>query len=95
MLELELFQSRLNRTIEEGDLVGVHWNKHKNVWSIVEMKSRKGVGLVKGYADEITLEDVTFHIDKAKQKGVRESGTKDRHAFVVGKVVSLRANKSL
>lgn len=88
MLNLELFQSRNNRTIVDGQLVGVHWNSHKNCWSIVSMKSRKSTGVVLGYASNITLEDVSFHIDKSKQKYVKENLKKERHAFVVGKIVS-------
>lgn len=89
--ELELFTPRFDRTIERGCLVGVHWNKHQEVWSIVAMKSRKSIGLVVGYADEITLKNVTFHIEKSKQAKVRELGSKDRHAFVVGEIVSFTA----
>lgn len=88
MLNLELFQSRNNRKIVDGQLVGVHWNAHKNCWSIVEMKSRKSTGVVLGYASNLTLEDATFLIVKSKQKKVRDTGTKDRHAFVVGKITS-------
>lgn len=87
----EKFVSREGRTIHSKMLVGVHWNAHKKVWSIVRMNSRKNVGLVLGYADEVTLRDVTTHIDKAKQKKVLNSPTnaKDRHAFMVGYIESL------
>ncbi|MBG9732275.1 hypothetical protein ABD87_22890 [Lysinibacillus sphaericus] len=95
MLNLTSFEPRLNRSIEQGDLVGVHWNLRKNTWSIVAMKSRKSVGLVVGYANAIILENVTFHIDKIKQASVREKGAKDRHAFVVGKIVDLNINEKL
>ena len=95
MLNLNSFEPRLNRTIEKGDLVGIHWNVRKNTWSIVAMKSRKSVGLVVGYANTITLENVTFHIDKIKQASVREKGAKDRHAFVVGEILDLNINEDL
>lgn len=85
----EKFVSRMGRTIDEKTLVGVHWNAHQQVWSIVQFKSRHSVGLVLGYASEITLRDVTTHIDKSKQKKVIESGTKDRHAFIVGYIEDL------
>lgn len=86
--DLALFQPKEERTIERGCLVGVHWNSHRNMWSIVGMKSRKSIGVVLGYCEEITLQDVTFHIEKSKQTKVREYGAKDRHAFVVGKLVN-------
>jgi hypothetical protein len=90
-INMEKFISRLDRTIDENTLVGVHWNAHQKIWSIVAFKSRHSVGLVLGYAKEITLRDCTTHIDKAKQKKVLESptGAKDRHAFIVGYIDSL------
>ena len=81
---IKLFQSKDGRTLERGMLVGVHWNSHKNKYSVVAFPSRHTVGLVVGYVDSITLKDCTFHIDKTKQRIVREKGTKERHAFVVG-----------
>lgn len=83
------FESREGRQIDNETLVGVHWNAHKNCWSIVSMKSRHTTGLVLGYCREITLRDVTTHIDKSKQKKVIESGKKDRHAFIVGYIEDL------
>lgn len=83
------FISKDERKLHSKMLVGVHWNAHKNVWSIVRMNSRKSVGLVLGYAPFVTLKDVTTHIDKTKQKKVIDSGVKDRHAFLVGYVDSL------
>lgn len=79
------FESRLGRTVEKNTLVGVHWNAHRSCWSIVQMKSRNTIGLVIGYADNLTLTDCTVKIDKSKQKNVRDSGVKDRHAFIVGR----------
>lgn len=91
-INLEKFVAREGRQIDEKTLVGVHWNSHKNCWSIVKMNSRHGVGLVLGYCQEITLRDVTTHIDKSKQKKVIESptGAKDRHAFMVGYIEDLQ-----
>ncbi|MEH7210111.1 hypothetical protein V7094_28550 [Priestia megaterium] len=87
----EKFVSRMGRTVEKNMLVGVHWNVRLNAWSIVQFKSRHAVGLVLGYASEITLRDVTTHINKSTQKKVIESptGAKDRHAFIVGYLVDL------
>jgi hypothetical protein len=91
-IAMENFESRMGRTIDKEMLVGVHWNAHKKIWSIVQMKSRHSVGLVLGYASEVTLRDVTTHIDKSKQKKVLESPTqaKDRHAFIVGYIEDLK-----
>jgi hypothetical protein len=78
------FTSYNERKIHSNMLVGVHWNARKKVWSIVRMNSRHSVGLVLGYASQVTLRDVTTHIDKIKQNSVIETGAKDRHAFMVG-----------
>lgn len=90
-INIEQFESREGRNIDKNSLVGVHWNSHKNCWSIVSMKSRHTTGLVLGYCQEITLRDVTTHIDKSKQKKVLASPTqaKDRHAFMVGYIEDL------
>lgn len=81
-----MFKSRNGRKVEKGQLVGVHYNAHRNTWSVVEMKSRKTVGLVLGYTDAISLIKCTVKIDKAKQRLVRNKQHKDRHAFIVGYV---------
>lgn len=83
------FTSRMGREIDQEKLVGVHWNAHKKVWSIVQMKSRHTTGLVLGYASQVTLRDVTTHIDNSKQKTVIATGKKDRHAFMVGYLENL------
>lgn len=92
-MKIEKFTAREGRKIDGKTLVGVHWNAHKKCWSIVGMKSRKTTALVLGYCDEITLRDVTTHIDKSKQRKVIESptGAKDRHAFMVGYIEDLEA----
>ncbi|MFJ8247330.1 hypothetical protein [Peribacillus asahii] len=91
-LDLSKFVSREGRTIQHGDLVGMHWNAHQDCYSIVSMKSRNTVGLVLGYADSATLVDCTVKIDKSKQKKVWNTGTKDRHAFIVGRIESLNGD---
>lgn len=94
--DLTKFTPRNNRTIQQGDLVAVHWNSHQNTWSIVEMKSQKTIGLVKGYAHELTLTNaVTFKIDKTKQRTVIEHGAKDRHAFVIGYIESFEVDTTM
>lgn len=88
-IAMQKFTPRMGRTIDKNTLVGVHWNAHKKIWSIVAFKSRKTVGLVLGYASQVTLRDVTTHIDKTKQKKVIDSNVKDRHAFMVGYIEDL------
>ena len=86
------FEPKDGRKLEKGMLVGVHWNSHKDCYSVLAMKSKKTTGLVLGYVDSIELSQVTFKIEEATQKKVREQGTKDRHAFVVGYVVNVGIN---
>lgn len=82
--------SRNDRSIEKGQLVAVHYNSHKSCFSVVSVSSRHSIGNVLGYVDNIVLSDCTTHIDKAKQRSVRNTGVKDRHAFIVGKIVSTK-----
>jgi len=89
------FISRNGRILEKGQLVGIHWNSHKNVYSIVEFKSRNTAGLVIGYAMSVTLLNCTVKIDKSKQKTVREKNRKDRHAFIVGYVEDINQKEEL
>lgn len=89
-IAMENFTSRMGRTIDKNTLVGVHWNAHQDCWSIVKFNSRHSVGHVLGYCQEITLRDCTTHIDKSKQKKVREGTAKDRHAFIVGYIEDLK-----
>ncbi|MDY7043649.1 hypothetical protein RVS70_05460 [Virgibacillus sp. M23] len=84
-----IFTPYKDRKISIGQLVAVHWNAHKKTFSIVEMKSRNSIGKVLGYASHITLEGCYFKIDKSKQKKTIETGVKDRHAFVVGRIKDL------
>jgi hypothetical protein len=92
-IDVKKFESRQGRTIDNHTLVGVHWNAHKKIFSIVSMKSRNSVGLVLGYANQVTLRDCTTKIDKSKQKKVIESGVKDRHAFIVGYIENLEVER--
>lgn len=89
------FVSRNGRILKKGQLVGVHWNSHKEVYSIVEFKSRNTAGLVIGYASSVTLINCTVKIDSSKQKTVREKNRKDRHAFIVGYVEDINQKKEL
>jgi len=89
------FISRNGRILEKGQLVGVHWNSHKNVYSIVEFKSRNTAGFVIGYAMSVTLLNCTVKIAGSKQKTVREKNRKDRHAFIVGYVEGINQKEEL
>jgi hypothetical protein len=86
---MDNFTPRDNRTIEHGQLVAVHWNAHKQTYSILAMKSANSIGNVIGYADNITLTDCRFKIDRTKQQIVHKEQRKERHAFIVGHVQSL------
>lgn len=72
------------RSIEIGQLVALHWNSHKNVYSIVRMKSKKTIGEVVGYCKQATLSNAYTKIELSKQKTVKETSVKDRHAYIVG-----------
>jgi len=89
------FISRNGRELKQGQLVGVHWNSHKNIWSIVEFKTRKTVGLVLGYAEQVTLKNCTVKIDESKKRKALEKGQKDRHAFIVGEIVNCGKSEKL
>ena len=75
-----------SRELLIGQLVAVHFNSHKDTYSIVEMKSPNTIGNVLGYADNLTLADCRFKIDNYKQKSVIDTAVKDRHAYVIGYV---------
>lgn len=81
---MEQFVPYKERKVEKGQLVALHWNSHKNVFSIVEMKSKRTLGMVLGYCKQATLTKAYTKIDASKQKTVRETEVKDRHAFIVG-----------
>lgn len=85
---MEFFTSRNGAVITEGQTVAVHWNAHQNCYSIVEMKSANTIGKVLGYADYVTMADVKTKIDKSKKKKSLENMVKDRHTFLVGKILS-------
>lgn len=69
---------------EGKTLVGVHWNSHRNCWSVVNMKSRKTVGLLNTHMQTLVLSDISFKVDLSKKRKALEIGKKDRHTFIVG-----------
>lgn len=81
-----MFVSRMNRELKIGQLVAVHFNSHKKTFSIVEMRSRSTLGVVLGYSNSITLNNCWVKIDKSKQNNVKNTGVKDRHAYIIGYV---------
>lgn len=70
--------------VENGTLVGIHWNSHKKCWSVVNFKSRKTHTLLKCHMSVLYLKDISFKIDNSKKKKALEIGKKDRHTFIVG-----------
>jgi hypothetical protein len=65
--------------------VRVYYNLHKHTFSIQHKVD--GRWLVRDYADEVTLKDVTFKVSEAGRKRVIEEGRKNVHAFVIGTLV--------
>lgn len=65
--------------------VRVYYNLHKHTFSI--QHKVEGRWLVRDYADEVTLKDVTFQVSQAGRKRVIEEGRKNVHAFVIGTLV--------
>ncbi len=84
-----MFVPYKDRELKLGQLVAVHFNSHKDTYSIVNMNSANTLGHVLGYSNNITLTNCRFKIDKSKQQAVRDTGVKDRHAYVIGYVESL------
>ena len=64
--------------------VRIYYNLHKHTFSI--QHKAEGRWLVRDYADEVTLKDVTFKVSEAGRKRVIEEGRKNVHAFIVGRV---------
>lgn len=58
--------------------VGVYRNLHRNCYSV------KQDGLVKAHADELMLNNCTFHVNANGRKRVRETKRKEVHAWIKG-----------
>lgn len=72
------------RTIKQGQRVFVYRNLHKNTWSIRDVST----GLVLGYSDTLTLNNVTFTVSEKGRQRVLKEKVKNVHAGVVGDYVS-------
>jgi hypothetical protein len=66
----------------QGKKVAVAFNWHLKLFSIRE----KPGGKVIGYTKAITLEWVSFDIDKKKALAIRKGGPKTLHSYVVGEI---------
>lgn len=65
--------------------VRVYYNLHKHTFSI--QHKVEGRWLVRDYADEVTLKDVTFKVSEAGRQRVIQESKKNVHAFVIGTLV--------
>jgi hypothetical protein len=63
--------------------VSVYFNLHRKLFSL-RAEEGPSKGKVIGHAREVTLDGVAFHVGKAGQAKVRETGKKNVHAFVRG-----------
>ncbi|MCA1800127.1 MAG: hypothetical protein LC650_02390 [Actinobacteria bacterium] len=72
------------RSIAYGQRVKVYKNLHKNTYSVVDVTT----GLVLGYADRITLQDVDFKVSEAGRQRVLQEKRKNVHAYVTGTFVA-------
>lgn len=66
--------------------VYVYYNLHKSCWSVKSYET----GKVIFHTQEIRLKNVEFRVRKGGQRRVRESGSKNVHAFVIGEIDTLK-----
>ena len=64
--------------IDESRSVEVYRNLHRNCYSV------KQDGLVKAHADELTLDNCTFHVNASGRERVRKTKRKEVHAWIRG-----------
>jgi hypothetical protein len=64
-----------------GTKVRVHWNLHKDCWSVLQK------GRVVGHALTVELEDASFVVLQGGYERYQRTQTKNVHAFVQGKLV--------
>jgi hypothetical protein len=65
--------------------VEVYWNLHKHVWSVRSCKT----GRVIAHAERVVLRDVSWTVQPAGNRRVRETGRKNVHAFGRGTLAAL------
>jgi hypothetical protein len=87
------FISREGRSCYVGQEVRVYVNLHKGgAFSIRDAATRKRSetgGLVLGYCELIALEGCILEVGEKARQRVVETGVKNVHAYVVGKIVTI------
>lgn len=71
-------------TLPVGDVVSVHLNLTTNRWVVAP----KPKGKVLGYADAVTLEDVTFRVYERQRQYCLDKGARWVHAYAIGTLVA-------
>ncbi len=64
--------------------VEVYKNLHNGLWSVRSKKTKR----ILGHAGTVLLDGVKFKVSESGRKRVIESGQKNVHAFVIGKLVA-------
>lgn len=67
--------------------VRVYWNSVRKQWAVV----RQGERRVFGYADSLTLEDVTWRVSYHGNQHACQSGHVNRHKWAEGTLVSFES----
>lgn len=65
-----------------GERVRVHVNLHKGCLSVTDPRTRKVIG----YADSITIADVTFTVSEKARLRVVDKQCREVHAWAVGRL---------
>lgn len=73
-------QTIKGRTIEVGQKVKVHYNLHKHLFSVTDMKTN----LVVGHSESVQLVDVVFKVSEKGRQRVLRDKKKNVHAYAVG-----------
>jgi len=78
--KVEVLTAFMDRELNEGDLVEVHYNLHEGGFSITNVKS----GLVVARAPYVHLINVRTKVSEKSRQRVIEKGSKNVHAKIVG-----------
>ena len=68
--------------------VVVYRNLNLGHWSVAEVSGRSGRGRVIGHVKQITLADVTFHLQPAAACKVARGEHRSVHAWAVGTIIA-------
>lgn len=71
------------RTLVPGQLVEVYFNLHKHVFSIRDRKTK----LVLAHANQVSLDNVTFHVSETGRQRTLQTKQKCVHALLIGTFV--------